>query len=110
MNDPNVEPTDVELIDLSKKLINRWQRLGPRLGVSQDDINVILRNDKYFPTHDIKAHAMLLEWKDRGIPFTYGNLAEALRGEGLGRLAEQFFSSQVNIWCSVTYNKNSMNC
>ena len=90
MKDPNGKPTNVELIDLSKKLIHRWQRLGPRLGVDQEDINVILTNDKYFPTHDLKAHAMLLEWKDRGIPFTYGKLAEALRGEGLGPLAEQF--------------------
>ena len=97
MNDPYGEPTDVELIDLSKKLIYRWQRLGPRLGVSQDDINVILRNDRDFPTHDLKAHAMLMAWKDGGIsPFTYGKLAEALRGEGLGRLAEQFYSSEVN--------------
>ena len=97
MNDPYGEPTDVELIDLSKKLINRWQRLGPRLGVSQDDINVILRNDRDFPTHDLKAHAMLMEWQNRGIPpFTYGKLAEALRGERLGRLAEQFYSSEVN--------------
>ena len=97
MNDPYGEPTDVELIDLSKKLINRWQRLGPRLGVSQDDINVILRNDRDFPTHDLKAHAMLMEWQNRGIPpFTYGKLAEALRGEGSGRLAEQFYSSEVN--------------
>ena len=96
MNDPNVEPTNVELINLSKKLINRWQRLGPRLGVNQDDINVILRNDKDFPTHDLKAHAMLLEWKVGGIPFTYGKLAEALREEGLHRLAEEIYSSQVN--------------
>ena len=96
MKDPNGEPTNVELIDLSKKLINHWQRLGPRLGVNQDYINAILRNDRDFPTHDLKAHAMLLEWKDRGISFTYGKLAEALRGEGLVRLAEQFYSSEVN--------------
>ena len=97
MNDPNGEPSNVELIDLSKKVINRWQRLGPRLDVSQDDIDVILRNDRDFPTHDLKAHAMLMEWQNRGIPpFTYGKLAEALRGEGLGRLAEQFYSSEVN--------------
>ena len=97
MNDPSGEPTDVELTDLSKKLIHRWQRLGTRLGVNQDDINVILRNDKDFPTYDLKAHAMLMVWEDRGIsPFTYGKLAEALRGERLVRLAEQFYSSEVN--------------
>ena len=97
MNDPSGEPTDVDLLNLSKKLIYRWQRLGPRLGVNQDDINVILRNDKDFPTHDLKAHAMLMEWQNRGIPpFTYGKLAEALREEGLGRLADQFYFSQVN--------------
>ena len=96
MKDPYGKPTDVELIDLSKKLINHWQSLGPRLGVSQDDINVIHRNDSDFPTHDLKAHATLLEWKSRGISFTYGKLAEALRGEGLRRLAEQFYSSEVN--------------
>ena len=44
MEDPSGEPTNVELTDLSKKLIYRWQRLGPRLGVNQDYINVILRN------------------------------------------------------------------
>ena len=97
MNDPNGEPSNVELIDLSKKVINRWQRLGPRLDVSQDDIDVILRNDRDFPTHDLKAHAMLMAWKDGGIsPFTYGKLAEALRGEGFGRLAEEIYSPQVN--------------
>ena len=91
MRDPNGEPTDVELVDLSTKLVNRWQRLGPRLGVSLCYINVILRNDRDFPTHDLKAQAMLLQWKARGIsPFTYRKLAEALRGEGLHRLAEQF--------------------
>ena len=97
MNDPYGEPTDVKLIDLSKKLINHWQLLGGRLGVDQDEIQNILRNENHFPTHNLKAHAMLLKWKDTGIsPFTYGNLAEALREEGLGRLAEEFCSSQVN--------------
>ena len=90
MRDTNGEPTDIELTNLSKKLIFRWQRLGTRLGVSQEDIHVILRNDKDFPTHDLKARAMLLEWEDRGIPFTCRKLAEALREEGLGRLAKQF--------------------
>ena len=95
MNDPYGKPTDVELTDLSKKLINHWQHLGRRLGMDQDVIALIHKNDKDFPTHDLKAHAMLMEC--RGIPpFTYGKLAEVLRGEGLGRLAEQFYSSEVN--------------
>ena len=96
MKDPNGKPTDDELNDLSKELIYRWQSLGIRLGVDQSYINGILRNDQNFPTHDLKTHAMLLEWQNRGTSFTYGKLAEALQKENLGRLAKQFCSSQVN--------------
>ena len=90
MKGPSGEPTNMELINLSRKLIFSWQQLGLRLGMNRDDIDCILRNDKYLPTHDQKAHAMLIKWKDRGKPFTYGKLAEALREEGLHRLAKQF--------------------
>ena len=90
MKDPNGEPTAVELLDLSSGLINHWQRLGLRLDVKQSSIDIILRNDKDFHTHDLKAHAMLQVWKDGGTSFTNGKLAEALREEGLVRLAMKF--------------------
>ena len=76
--------------------------------MGQDKINSIIRNDSHFPTHELKAHAVLMAWKDGGISFTNGKLVQAFQEEGLGRLAKKF-SSQVNIWCSVTYNKNTMN-
>ena len=89
MKDPYGEPTDVELTDLSKKLSFNWQSLGTRLGVDQNKINVILRNNEY-PSPDLKAHAMLMQWKDEDESFTYGKLVQALREEGLGRLAKKF--------------------
>ena len=89
MKDPDGEPTDVELLDLSNKLSFNWQSLGTRLGVDQDKINVILRNNEY-PSPDLKAHAVLMQWKDEDESFTYGKLAKSLREEELGRLAKQF--------------------
>ena len=90
MKDPYGEPTDVELIDLSKKLSFDWQFLGVRLGVDQDKINIILRNNNEYPSPDLKAHAVLMMWKDEDESFTNGKLAKALREEGLGRLAKTF--------------------
>ena len=87
--DPDGEPTDVELTDLSKKLSCNWQSLGARLGVDQDKIKIILRNNEY-PSPDLKAHAVLIAWKDEDESFTNGKLAKALREEGLGRLAKKF--------------------
>ena len=89
MKDPNGEPTDVELTDLSKKLSSNWPSLGTRLGVDQDEIKTILTNNLY-PSPDQKAHAMLMVWRDEDESFTYEKLAEALREEGLGRLAKKF--------------------
>ena len=89
MKDPNGEPADVELTDLSKKLIFNWQSLGTRLGMDQDKIKIILRNNEY-PSPDLKAHAMLMAWKYEDESFTYGKLVQALREEGLGRLAKKF--------------------
>ena len=89
MIDPYGEPSDVELTDLSKKLSSNWQSLGTRLGVAQDKINIILTNNLY-ASPDLKAHAMLMAWKDEDESFTNGKLAEALREEGLGRLAKKF--------------------
>ena len=57
--------------------------------MDQDKIKIILRNNEY-PSPDLKAHAMLMAWKDEGISFTNGKLVQALREEGLGRLAKQF--------------------
>ena len=85
----NGEPTDVELIDLSNKLSCNWQSLGPRLGVDQDKMKSILRNNEY-PSPELKAQAVLMAWKDGGISFTNGKLVEALLREGLGRLAKKF--------------------
>ena len=90
MKDPSGEPTDVELTDLSKKLSLNWQSLGVRLGVDQDKINIILRNNNEYPSPDLKAHAVLMMWKDEDESFTNGKLAKALREEGLGRLAKKF--------------------
>ena len=86
----NGEPTDVELVDLSKKLSSNWQSLGPRLGVDQDKIKSILRNNNEYPSPELKAQAVLMAWKDGGISFTNGKLVEALLREGLGRLAKKF--------------------
>ena len=88
--DSDGEPTDLELTDLSKKLGFNWQSLGVRLGVDHDKINVILRNNIEYPSPDQKAHAMLMKWKNEDESFTIGELAEALRQEGLGRLANEF--------------------
>ena len=74
-------------LTFSKKLSFDWQSLGTRLGVDQDKIQVILRNNEY-PSPDLKAHAMLMAWKDES--FTYEKLVQALREEGLGRLAKKF--------------------
>ena len=106
MKDPHGEPTDVELIDLSKRLSFDWQFLGLRLGVDQDKIKLIHRNNNEYPNPNLKAHAMLMMWKDKDESFTNWTLATALREEELGRLAKKF-SFQVNNWCSVTYNKNT---
>ena len=89
MKDPNGEPSDVELLDLSKKLSFNWQSLGTRLGMDQDKIKIILRNNEY-PSPDLMAYEMLMQWKDEDESFTIGKLAEALRQEGLGRLANKF--------------------
>ena len=90
MKDPDGEPTDVELLDLSYKLSSNWQSLGTRLGVDQDKIKTILRSNNEYPSPDLKAYAMLIAWKDEDESFTNGKLAKALREEKLGRLAKQF--------------------
>ena len=60
--------------------------------MDQDKIKVILRNNEY-PSPDLMAHAMLMQWKDENESFTIGKLAEALREEGLGRLAKKFHAA-----------------
>ena len=90
MKDPDGEPTDVELLDLSNKLSFNWQSLGTRLGVDQDKIKTILRNNNEYPSPDLKAYAVLMTWKDKYESFTYGKLVQALLQEGLGRLAKKF--------------------
>ena len=89
MKDPNGEPTDVDFINLSKEESFNWQSLGTRLGVDQDKIKIILRNNEY-PSPDLKTHAMLMAWKDEDESFTNGKLVQTLREEGLGRLAKKF--------------------
>ena len=93
MKDLKGEPTDVELTDLSKKLSFNWQSLGTRLGVDQDKIKTILRSNNEYPSPDLKAYAMLMQWKDEDESFTIRKLAEALREEGLGRLAKKFHAA-----------------
>ncbi|KAL9978319.1 hypothetical protein ACROYT_G015819 [Oculina patagonica] len=65
-------PSDDELEKLSRKLGDKWEELGRRLGIDQSELTAFEReNMRLFD----KAHRMLMSWRQReGSAATYQDL------------------------------------
>lgn len=85
----------MELNNLSGEIVRNWQSLGRRLGVTEGTIDDITVDNVSFLTPKQKAFGVLRIWRDKDSSSTYRQLAQALKDEGLGRLAEQYCSQQV---------------
>lgn len=83
-------PTDDELVDLSKQIGDNWKSLAGRLGFTRAEITAFHKeNEKYAE----KAEAMLLKWQEnKGDDATYQALYDALCHKFVGSkaLAEKF--------------------
>ena len=81
------KPGDCELDELAGKIGAKWQKLGLRLGISQDVLDVIEANEKE------KPYRMLLHWRNTTTSTTlYHDLHHALCHERVGRdnVAKEF--------------------
>jgi len=83
-------PTDDELVDLSKQIGNNWKPLASRLEFTRAETTAFHKeNEKYAE----KAEAMLLKWQEKkGEDATYQALYDALCHKFVGNkaLAEKF--------------------
>ena len=82
-------PTVEVLDDVAQEITACWERLGRKLGLEQGTIDDILANNVQHPVPRMKAFEMLKTWYNKG-GSTYGELANALKHVGMGRVAETF--------------------
>ena len=81
------QPGDCDLDELAGKIGQEWQKLGLRLGISQDVLDAIEANEKE------KPYRMLLRWRNTTTSTTlYHDLYRALCHErvGLDNVAKEF--------------------
>ena len=81
------KPGDCDLDDLAGKIAAKWQELGLRLGISQDQLDEIDANEKR------KPYRMLLHWRNTTTSATlYRDLYNALGHHrvGLNNVAKEF--------------------
>ena len=82
-------PSNKELEKLSRKLADKWEKLGRQLDFDRAQLTAY---DKQHDQLDEKAYNMLMDWKQReGRDATYEVLYHALCDEAVGckSLAEQ---------------------
>ena len=79
------------LNDLSREATDCWEDLGIVLGLKKTKIDIIDGNNSQYTSPQQKTLEMLVAWRDLGSR-TYGQLAEALKHVGKGRLAEKYCS------------------
>ena len=80
-------PGDADLDELAEKIAAKWQELGLRLGISQDELDEIEANEKE------KPYRMLLHWRNTTASTTfYRDLYNALCHPrvGLNNVAKEF--------------------
>ena len=80
-------PGDADLDELAEKIAAKWQKLGLRLGISQDVLDDIEANQKE------KPYRMLLHWRNTTTSTElYRDLSNALCHQrvGLNNVAKEF--------------------
>ena len=85
------KPSDLELNDLAGKICTKWQKLGLRLGISQNVLDEIKINGEDRP------YQMLLRWRNTTASATlYRDLYYALCDHrvGLNNVAKEFCGKQ----------------
>ena len=81
------KPDDCDLDELAGKIAAKWQKLGLRLGISQNELDEIEANEKE------KPYQMLLRWRDKTTSTSfYRELYNALSHDrvGLNYVAKEF--------------------
>ena len=87
--DPDSEPSENALNNLSKEIPYSWESLGRRLGVKETKIRCIRADNVQFPSPEDKAFQMLMAWYDMG-DSNYRTLEKALTAEDKGRLVKKY--------------------
>ena len=88
--DPDKQPSEKELNDLSKDIITNWKSLGRELGVKHKDIMKIHKDNINYDDLDEKAFAMLMKWKEeKGDMAIFRILSKALTNIGLVSTAQK---------------------
>ena len=101
---PDEAPAPKVLASLSAEIVHVWQSLGRRLGLPNSTIdNIVYSLADLEPKQ--KACKMLMEWRMQQPGCGYRRLAQALKAERLGRLAEEYcrLGQVMNEKCGLKY-------